>query len=130
MQSLVEPLVHADRSEHLFSYGTLRLEPVQLATFGRKLDGQADRLPGYTLAQLEIRDPAVVKTSGLTHHPVLVHTGRAQDLVDGSVFAITPDELRHADAYEVADYRRERVTLASGLAAWVYVDARATAEAS
>jgi len=114
----------ADRSERLFSYGTLRLEPVQMATFGRRLDGQTDRLPGYVLSRIEIRDAAVVRTSGMTHHPMLVHTGQPQDLVDGTVFAITPAELAHADAYEVADYQRVRVGLASGLTAWVYVDAR------
>lgn len=114
----------ADRTEHLFSYGTLRLESVQLATFGRGLDGTPDRLPGYTLTLLEITDASVVRTSGMTHHPMLVRTGRSQDLVDGTVFAITPAELQHADAYEVSDYRRERVVLASGLPAWVYVDAR------
>jgi hypothetical protein len=31
----------------LFSYGTLQLEAVQLATFGRKLNGAADGLPGF-----------------------------------------------------------------------------------
>ena len=31
----------------LFSYGTLQLEAVQLATFGRKLAGTADGLPGF-----------------------------------------------------------------------------------
>jgi gamma-glutamylcyclotransferase (GGCT)/AIG2-like uncharacterized protein YtfP len=115
---------HPVASEHLFSYGTLQLEAVQRATFGRKLDGHADRLPGYSLTLLEICDPAVVAASGKTHHPIVAYTGRAQDRVDGTVFAITPAELRHADAYEVSDYRRDRVTLASGLAAWVYVDVR------
>ncbi|MCW5237786.1 gamma-glutamylcyclotransferase [Verminephrobacter eiseniae] len=116
-----------DCTEYLFSYGTLRLESVQIATFGRKLDGAPDHLPGHRLALLEIRDAAVVRTSGMTHHPMLVPTGQPRDLVDGTVFAITPEELRHADSYEVADYRRERITLASGLSAWVYVDARPAA---
>ncbi|MBS0448744.1 MAG: gamma-glutamylcyclotransferase [Proteobacteria bacterium] len=118
-----------DRTERLFSYGTLRLEPVQLATFGRRLDGAPDRLPGHTLTSLEIRDAAVVETSGMTHHPILVHTGLPMDVVDGTVFAVTPDELLRADSYEVADYRRERFILASGQSAWVYVDARSATEA-
>ena len=59
-----------------------------------------------------------------SHHPMLVFTGRDQDRVEGTVFALTPEELRNADTYEVADYRRDRVTLASGVSAWVYVDAR------
>jgi hypothetical protein len=37
---------------------------------------------------------------------------------------ITDAELAHADAYEVAAYVRVRAPLASGLEAWVYVDAR------
>lgn len=116
-----------DSVEYLFSYGTLQLASVQRATFGRTLDAQADRLPGYRLAQLKIKDPAVVATSGKTHHPIAQPTGDARDGVDGMVLALTPAELRHADAYEVDDYRRERVVLSSGLAAWAYVDARSPA---
>lgn len=33
----------------LFSYGTLQDKAVQLANFGRELNGQADRMPGYRL---------------------------------------------------------------------------------
>ena len=40
------------------------------------------------------------------------------------VFEITDAELAHADAYEVAAYVRVKAPLASGLEAWVYVDAR------
>jgi hypothetical protein len=110
-------------SEHLFSYGTLQLEQVQLATFGRKLDGRADDMPGYSLTMLKIDDPEVVATSGKTHHPVVAYSGNPADKVSGTVFAITPAELQHADDYEVDAYRRDRVVLASGVAAWVYVDA-------
>lgn len=112
-------------AENLFSYGTLQLEAVQLATFGRRLQGYPDRLPGYRLDLLEIQDPAVVATSGQTHHPILVQAESMPDsFVDGSVLQVTRAELEQADAYEVADYRRARVTLASGKSAWVYVDAR------
>ncbi len=110
-------------SEQLFSYGTLQLETVQLSTFGRKLDGRADEMPGYAMTMLKIEDPAVVATSGKTHHPVVSYSGNPADTVSGTVFAITPEELEHADAYEVSDYRRDRVVLASGIPAWVYVAA-------
>ncbi len=110
-------------SERLFSYGTLQLEQVQIATFGRKLDAQTDDMPGFSLTMLKIEDPQVVATSGKTHHPVVAWTGNPTDRVSGAVFAITPEELAQADAYEVAAYRRDRVTLASGVSAWVYVDA-------
>lgn len=113
-----------EATEQLFSYGTLQLPAVQVATFGRTLDGNADSLPGYRLAQLAIQDPAVVATSGKTHHPIVTPSDTPGDAVEGAVFAITPAELAHADAYEVDDYRRDRVVLASGLHAWAYVDAR------
>lgn len=108
----------------LFSYGTLQQENVQLATFGRRLAGQADQLIGFIQTEIEIEDPEVVRTSGKTHHPMLVFTNQATDHVNGTVFDITDAELAQADAYEVDDYKRVAVTLVSGMQAWVYVDAR------
>ena len=110
--------------EHLFSYGTLQQDAVQLATFGRKLAGRQDRLPGYRLSLIAIGDPAVVATSGKSHHPMVSRTGSPEDSVEGAVLLVTSDELAQADRYEVADYRRDRVLLSSGQAAWAYVDAR------
>jgi gamma-glutamylcyclotransferase (GGCT)/AIG2-like uncharacterized protein YtfP len=107
----------------LFSYGTLRQENVQLATFGRRLDGAPDRLPGYATALLEITDPQVLATSGERFHPIVRRTGDPADSVAGIVFAVTPAELEAADTYEVSDYRRVTVRLASGIEAWVYVKA-------
>jgi hypothetical protein len=109
---------------HLFSYGTLQQDDVQRATFGRPLNGSADVLPGYSRAMVAIDDPQVVATSGKTHHPIVKHSGDPADRVAGTVFEISDAELAQADAYEVAAYRRVAVTLASGRAAWVYVDAR------
>jgi hypothetical protein len=109
-------------SEQLFSYGTLQLETVQLATFGRLLQGSLERLPGYVLVPLAITDAQVIATSGHTQHPIARHTGLPTDAVQGSVFLVTPDELALADHYEVAAYQRVAVTLASGLQAWVYAE--------
>jgi DNA-directed RNA polymerase subunit RPC12/RpoP len=111
-------------TERLFSYGTLQLESVQLATFGRRLVGAADALPGFGREMLKIENEAVVATSGQTHHPIVRFTGREADAVDGMVFEVTPQELLNADKYEVAAYKRVAVTLRSGKRAWVYVDAR------
>jgi hypothetical protein len=113
-----------EATERLFSYGTLQLEAVQLATFGRRLAGAKDALPGFAQTMLKIEDAAVVATSGKTHHPIVQFTGRAEDRVDGMVFEVTPEELANADKYEVAAYKRVAVTLRSGQQAWVYVDAR------
>ena len=108
----------------LFSYGTLQQDDVQRATFGRLLVGHADVLPGYAQEMVAIDDPQVVATSGKTHHPIVRHSGAEGDRVAGTVFGISSAELAQADAYEVDAYRRVAVTLASGLQAWVYVDAR------
>ncbi|MEV0829563.1 gamma-glutamylcyclotransferase family protein [Nonomuraea rubra] len=104
----------------VFSYGTLRQRDVQLSVFGREISGTPDRLPGYRLAMLEITDPHVIAISGATHHPILSATGDPGDLVEGTALRLTPAELAAADAYEVGDYRRALVPLASGLKAWVY----------
>ena len=113
--------------EFLFSYGTLQLESVQLATFGRKLAGTPDELPAFARTLVEITDPDVLATSGETHHPIVAFTGNSADSVSGTVFEVTVQELANADTYEVDDYKRVAVTLASGVRAWVYVDARDTA---
>lgn len=109
--------------ENLFSYGTLQLERVQLDTFGRKLEGSADILAGFQLSMLKIEDEAVIASSGLTEHPVLIYTGSVLDRVEGTVFYITKEELSQADDYEVDDYKRIEVVLNSGENAWVYVSA-------
>ena len=61
---------------------------------------------------------------GYVFYPILCFSGNPAHSVAGKVFRISPEELAQADRYEVAAYRRVSVTLASGLQAWVYVDAR------
>ena len=107
----------------LFAYGTLQLPSVQLATFGRLLDGRPDNLPGYILAPLEIKDERVVATSGLAVHTMACATGDPANRVPGIVFAITPAELAAADAYEVDDMTRIEADLASSKRAFVYISA-------
>jgi hypothetical protein len=111
-------------TEFLFAYGTLQLEAVQMATFGRLLAGAADALQGYALVPLKIEDPAVIAVSGKEYHTMARFTGRADDVVSGTVFAMTHDEIRSADGYEVAAVKRAAVVLCSGVRAWVYIDAR------
>jgi hypothetical protein len=117
--SIAEP-----SSECLFSYGTLQIESVQLATFGRRLEGKPDALPGFVQSMVRIEDPKVVETSGEALHPIVAFTGRSSDFVTGTVFAISRGELQKADAYEVAAYKRVSVILRSGTRAWVYADVR------
>jgi gamma-glutamylcyclotransferase (GGCT)/AIG2-like uncharacterized protein YtfP len=110
--------------EFLFSYGTLQLEAVQLATFGRKLTGRTDVLEGFDQGILEIQDDTTVSLSGKTHHPIVRFTGRTSDTVSGTVYALTAEEIVSADEYEVEPYKRVAVVLRSGQRAWVYVDAQ------
>lgn len=112
-----------DTNVWLFSYGTLQQVEVQLATFGRRLEGRADALPGYATSLLEIKDVEVIATSGKTHHLLALPTGNPADEVAGVVFKITPEELAAADIYEVSDYKRVSVRMKSGLDAFVYVAA-------
>ena len=96
---------------------------MQVATFGRRLEGRADSLPGYATASLEITDPAVIATSGKTFHLIARPTASPADEVGGGAFRITPAELAAADAYEVSAYKRVAVRLKSGLEGFVYVEA-------
>ena len=94
----------------LFSYGTLQREDVQIATFGRRLDGRSDDLLGFA--------PSTVAAG----HANVTFTGNDFDRVAGTVFEVHDEDLVRADAFEEQfDYRRDEVTLASGQHAWVYV---------
>ena len=95
----------------LFSYGTLQQVAVQTATFRRVLGGVTDALPGYTTA--------IVSFNGREHTNAV--PGDDRSVLAGTVFEVTQDELRLADAYEARDgYARTEVTLRSGRRAWIY----------
>ncbi len=106
--------------QRLFCYGTLRVEKVQLAVFGRRLEGEPDAVAGFRLDSVEIDDPALIARSGAAVHPILIATGDPADQVAGTVFRIDAAELAAADAYEGPPYVRARAPLASGGSAWVY----------
>ena len=107
-------------TQRVFSYGTLRFPGVQLALFGHEVATVADSLPGWRLDRLTITDPKVIATSGSDSHPIL-RRGAVTDVVDGSYLVLQESELAAVDEYEVSDYVRVEVTLASGTTAWVYV---------
>lgn len=113
--------VDNDQPESLFSYGTLQSESVQLATFGRRLDGQPDALVGYSIVMIEIEDQDFVVTSGTPHHRNLRFTGIHSDIVEGTRLSLTKSELDLADSYEPSNYERIQVQLRSGATAWVYI---------
>jgi hypothetical protein len=110
-----------ERTELLFSYGTLRQPEVQRTTFGRELDGRPDAIVGYELDYVTITDPHVIATSGSDRHPILRPSDRPDAAVERMVFAIRTADLAAADEYEVDHYRRIAVPLRSAAQAWVYV---------
>ena len=105
----------------LFSYGTLQLREVQLANYGRALEGEADALIGYRLAV--VPDPDAVRVSGGKTHFIVQPSGNDTDRVPGVVFLLTEEELAATDRYEGSDYGRAELTLESGRRALVYVEA-------
>jgi len=107
----------------LFSYGTLQDPKVQLATYGRLIDGEPDSLPGYVLVQLVIDDPYVISVSGKEVHTIARRTGDPANRVPGTILMLTPAELVSSDDYEAEGYARTEVTLESGRRAFVYVEA-------
>jgi hypothetical protein len=109
----------------LFSYGTLQMREVQLANYGRSLEGEPDVLVGYRMVILPDRDPDAVRVSGTKTHMVVQQTGDPTDRVTGVVFLLTADELEATDRYEGSDYGRAELTLESGRRALVYVQPEA-----
>lgn len=112
----------------LFSYGTFRLESVQIATFGRILDGAPDVLDGWREFWVTIRDTEVLRRSNRARHPILA-PGDGPPIA-GEVFTLTESELAQADAYEVEDYVRVELALRSGRWAFVYVGREAAGPAA
>ena len=95
----------------LFSYGSLQDPAVQSSTFGRRLSGARDALPGHTTVTVLSNGRACAN----------VVPGGATALVAGTAFDITDAELALADEYEAADrYVRCEVALQSGRRAWMY----------
>jgi gamma-glutamylcyclotransferase (GGCT)/AIG2-like uncharacterized protein YtfP len=117
-------------TESLFTYGTLQLEAVQMATFGRLLTGTPDALVGFEVGPLVIEDAAVIAISGKAQHTIAQYTGRDADTIPGMVYAVSLAEIESADAYEVEPCQRVSVVLRSGRRAWVYVDGRRTRSGS
>src|SRR5689334_7382837 len=103
----------------LFAYGTLQHEDIQLDLFQRTLDGSRDRLTGYRLTAINLADAE----GRLQQYPIIYPTADPADVVEGTRFLITEDDLQKADDYEGESYRRVEVILDSGQLAWVYAAA-------
>ncbi|MFT4028570.1 MAG: gamma-glutamylcyclotransferase family protein [Protaetiibacter sp.] len=107
-------------THRVFSYGTLRQPEVQVALYGREVPTIFDRLLEFRLDWVIITDPEVIRTSGSDRHPILLR-GEPEDFVEGAYLELSDDELAATDDYEVDDYVRGPVLLASGVEAWAYL---------
>jgi hypothetical protein len=117
-------------NQFLFSYGTLQKEKVQLALFGRILNGTRDILKGYRLATIQIDDEEVLSTSDQKYHLIAIPSANEKEFIEGVALEMTWEEILRADEYETEDYKRIKVVLASGRKSWVYVAANDPASTS
>lgn len=103
----------------LFSYGTLQDPSVQLAVFGRTIEGRHDELVGFGLSQIQMN-----AERGEAHgsYPIVHATGRPTDRVTGTLLDLTEADLLVSDRYESEAYQRVPTVLDSGAEAWVYAD--------
>lgn len=109
------------KMEYLFSYGTLQKEKVQIELFGRKLQGSPDSLRGHTLSTIEITDESFLAKGEDKYQQTLIISEDTNDIINGTVFQVTEEELFLADKYEPDGYKRVSVVLESGKAAWIYL---------
>lgn len=104
------------KTDYLFSYGILQKEKFQLQSLGKTLAGTSDSLRGYKLSLFEIKDHFV---AGM--HPMAMLTRDHNDIIDGTIYELTADDLELLDSLKVEDYKRVKEVLESGQEAWVYV---------
>ena|SRR6185503_11441701 len=107
--------------EYLFSYGTLQQQNVQVELFGRLLQGIPDMLEHYRIVSIEINDEKFLATGADKYQKTLARSTDPNDVIEGMVFEISPDELLTADRYEPVNYKRIKVKLRSGRNAWIYL---------
>jgi gamma-glutamylcyclotransferase (GGCT)/AIG2-like uncharacterized protein YtfP len=106
----IEKATVGSATEYLFSYGTLQDMEVQKLVFSRILKGEEDQLNYHRISEEMV--------GGL--YPTIRLSKNPSEVVKGYVYVISQEELKRVDAYEGDAYARKKVTLASGINAWVY----------
>ena len=89
--------------------------------FGRLLNGTKDILQGYKIATIEITDEVFLAKGEDKYQRTLVESLNKEDIIEGTAFEISEEELLKADKYEPGNYKRMKVVLQSGKDAWIYV---------
>lgn len=97
-------------SEQLFIYGSLLDPATQKHVLGRYDEGDPDTLEGHK------KIPAFV--DGQQYSTVIPDK---KNSVDGCILIVTKKELEKIDMYEEPEYIRQKITLKSGVKAWIYI---------
>lgn len=105
-------------TEHLFTYGALRVPETQRALFGRVPGSREEVLSGFRLDHRAHPGP---HEGPLARWRALRATGDPLDKVVGLVLQVTETELDAADDFEMMEFARREVVVDSGLRVWVYV---------
>ena len=74
--------------ENLFSYGTLQKDSVQLKLFGLLLNGSKDRLRGYKLSSIEIKDESFLSKGEQNIQLTVIPSSNKNDNIEGTVLEI------------------------------------------
>ncbi len=98
-------------TKKIFVYGTLQQPEVQTKVIGRVVKSTPDTLSGFRKSTIEIDGDV---------YPIIEEDSNSDEEIDGLVLDIEEEELKNLDEYETNAYRREKVTLKSGLLVWVY----------
>jgi hypothetical protein len=106
--------------EYLFSYGTLQKDITQLKLFGRLLNGAKDILKGYKFSPIEVTDKAFLSKGEEKIQLTVTPSQDKEDIIHGTVFEISEEELLLADKYEPDNYKRIQIELETGKKAWIY----------
>ena len=80
----------------LFSYGTLQERHVQLALFGRPLDGTVDAIVGFVRGRVAVLEDDTLNAA-LSHYENAVASGNPEDRINGTALQVTDAELAQAD---------------------------------
>lgn len=98
-------------TEYLFSYGSLQDTSIHYALLGRSLEGEADALMGYVIAQEKIAGEFVVAEPSID----------PKDKIEGHLYVLSHMDIAKIDSYEGPAYKRIKLLLDSGKNAWTYV---------
>lgn len=96
--------------EKVFVYGTLSDPKIQVKLLGRAVKTYPDILVGYEMSTIEINQ---------NMYSIVIEKLNGPQ-ISGKVIIVEEEDLNKIDEYETDAYRRKKVTLKSGMMAWIY----------